>query len=223
MAPWLASRSGSKGRSTGLELNRRLVRRATGRIVDHLATTDAVHSDFLIERALARRARSRSNERGSATAANVSNPRAPPKPQTVSDDAPLPGDQVLAQMRMRSLDRGGDFKPRREIIVWTPPACNASKSMENVESQSERVRSKLDRIMGRIRADAVDLRDRLEEMWSDQGTQVQKLADQTFAKFDTCPGDSDTGSSSEEKAWVSLSGLFESNIPMIHNPLFEPA
>eukprot|EP00746_Dinoflagellata_sp_MGD_P069237 gnl/MRDRNA2_/MRDRNA2_28377_c0_seq1.p1 gnl/MRDRNA2_/MRDRNA2_28377_c0~~gnl/MRDRNA2_/MRDRNA2_28377_c0_seq1.p1 ORF type:complete len:179 (-),score=22.46 gnl/MRDRNA2_/MRDRNA2_28377_c0_seq1:400-936(-) len=75
-------------------------------------------------------------------------------------DGSLPGDRALLRMRTRNIGKS-NLASHGHNILCTPPV--SSKTLEVFDSQSDRVRSKIDRLVGKVCADATDLRGRLEE------------------------------------------------------------
>lgn len=92
------------------------------------------------------------------------------KPETGAECL-LPGDQALLQMRRRNVSNGTRLALcGQQTLKLALPATNSTKNAEVYESQSMRVRSKLDQLMGKVRADAADLRERLDDMLYSQNT-----------------------------------------------------
>lgn len=106
--------------------------------------------------------------RDSVTSSNKSESPSSSSSSSPETDDSLPGDRALLRMRTRSVgkERGSDLASRGHNILWTPSVSKVSTTMGVFDSQSERVRSKIDHLMGKVcdRKDATDLRDRLEEI-----------------------------------------------------------
>eukprot|EP00746_Dinoflagellata_sp_MGD_P164979 gnl/MRDRNA2_/MRDRNA2_93991_c0_seq1.p1 gnl/MRDRNA2_/MRDRNA2_93991_c0~~gnl/MRDRNA2_/MRDRNA2_93991_c0_seq1.p1 ORF type:complete len:177 (+),score=27.48 gnl/MRDRNA2_/MRDRNA2_93991_c0_seq1:125-655(+) len=83
------------------------------------------------------------------------------------ENAPIAGDQTLARLKSRDLD-GTNLSSHGQRVLWSPPIDKQSGSMQGFESQSERVRSKLDRIYQKICVDFTDLQERLDDMWTER-------------------------------------------------------
>jgi hypothetical protein len=134
-------------------------------------------SDYLIERALARRARQRSQDASSESDSDdtsVLSDRRPSHESSASGSAtaPTPPGHVLANKRSCSFDHGIDAKVTRRANAMlnrlgsSELSARATKSLEEVlqEPKAERIHRRLDRLVGRIRVDAVDFRDKLQRL-----------------------------------------------------------